>query len=227
VSPSGASCDALRVPIRDRRPSPRNALTCRCERVEPVASTPQQGPGEVVHRELTGVAGWSRCRPPAASRSLRWWCSRTTSPGGGRVPAGRGGPRRARRGGSVGTPAASRPTPTGHIQSEAHSGTSAAHSRSVVCTHPGPARAGCLPLQLRPRCPLTAQSGTPPTAETFPRERSQGLLLDDVPAETLLGDERRLSLRRPTQGDYCIASDRRRRLSRMTATRSRLKKPTP
>jgi len=67
--------------------------------------------GELV--PVTSGAGWSRCTQLGASRSPRWWCSRTTSQDGGSVRGGRGRPRRAKRAGWGGTPAACRPTRPG------------------------------------------------------------------------------------------------------------------
>ena len=74
----------------------------------------QRRDGQVA--SATGDAGWSRWRRLGANRSLSWWCSRTTSPTVVNVRAGRGQPRRARRAGSVGPPAACRPPDPARFQ---------------------------------------------------------------------------------------------------------------
>ena len=88
--------------------SPADARPWRC----PCTVTLRRGvrAGETEH--ATGGPGWWRCRRPGASRSWRWWCSRTTSRVGGSGRGVHARPGRARRAGWGGTPAALASHPT-------------------------------------------------------------------------------------------------------------------
>jgi hypothetical protein len=100
---------ALQVGKRPHLPlSAHRTLSARF--ANPLRRQARPATGGLVH--VTGGAAWWRCRRPGASRSRRWWCSRTTWPGVATVRDGRGRPRRARRAGWGGRPAACRPTPT-------------------------------------------------------------------------------------------------------------------